>query len=101
MDVQEAVDAAKKHIAHLFRDEGAGDVQLEEVVYDDAAKRWLVTVSFLRAARRPPDDATLVPSLGHLATRGFLRFRTDFKVVKLNDEGKVLSVTSGPLPTAA
>jgi hypothetical protein len=48
MDVKEAARVAKQHIAELFKDEGAKNIGLEEIEFDEAQKIWRVTVGFSR-----------------------------------------------------
>ena len=43
MDVKQAVQTAKEHVAHLFADEPIMDVGLEEVEFDEVDKVWAGT----------------------------------------------------------
>ena len=77
MDVKEAVRLAKEYIGQLFADEEIMHVGLEEVVFDDAAAEWKITIGF----SRPWDQA--------IETRGMsggeVRLKRSYKVVRVND----------------
>lgn len=80
MEIREAAQRAKQHIAELFTDEGIRHLGLEEIEYDDTAGAWHVTVGFTRAW----DQGSGLISV----TRG-----RDMKVVTLKDtDGAILSV---------
>ena len=84
MDVKEAVQAAKKHVAEIFADESIANVGLEEVEFDETEQVWAITIGF----SRPWDHAG---SVMH-ALEGGSRART-FKTVRIHDEsGRVQSV---------
>jgi len=85
MEVKQAVTLAKQHIAELFADEGAKNLGLEEVEFDESAGVWRVTIGF----SRPWDEPRNV--LASLAGEGLAK-RT-YKIVNvLDSDGQVLSV---------
>lgn len=75
MEVKEAVSRAKSYVMALFAEEGIGDLGLEEVEFDELEGAWEVTLGFTRAWDR---NAIIRPRA--------------FKVVRVADDGKVLSV---------
>ena len=90
MDVKEAVQAAKKHVAEIFADESIANVGLEEVEFDELNKVWAITIGF----SRPWDH------LGGVfrALDGTPRPRT-FKIVRIKDESsRVQSVKHRNVP---
>ena len=48
MDVKAVALRAKTYVADLFDDEEISNVGLEEVEFDDALDRWIVTIGFSR-----------------------------------------------------
>ena len=82
MDVKQAVQTAKEHVAHLFADEHIMNVGLEEVEFDEVDKLWAITIGFSRWGR----PGNVMHALdGDLA-------RT-YKIVRIQDEsGRVESV---------
>ena len=77
MDVKQAVQTAKEHVAHLFADEPIMNVGLEEVEFHELDKVWAITVGFSRSWGGVGD--ILLP-------------RT-YKIVRIQDEsGRVESV---------
>ena len=83
MDVKEAVQAAKKHVAEIFADESIANVGLEEVEFDELNQIWVITIGFSRFWGRPGDVIRALD--GNMA-------RT-FKTVRIHDEsGRVQSV---------
>lgn len=84
MDVKQAVQAAKTHVAEIFADESIANIGLEEVEYGELDKVWAITIGF----SRPWDHAGGV----FRALDGTPRPRT-FKIVRIEDEsGRVRSV---------
>ena len=82
MDVKEAVQAAKEHVAEIFADEPIENVGLEEVEFDELNGVWAVTIGFSRYWGRSMDNV--------FRALGTAR---DFKVVRIEDEtGRVQSV---------
>ena len=82
MDVKEAVQAAKEHVAEIFADEPIENVGLEEVEFDESNRVWAVTIGFSRYWGRSMDNV--------FRALGTAR---DFKVVRIEDEtGRVQSV---------
>lgn len=90
MDVKEAAQTSRDYIADLFSDEGISDVLLEEVVIDDRSGDWRITIGF----ERPREHKS-----GTLGERMNLR-RSErvYKVVRMNQDGRVKSVTDRVLP---
>ena len=83
MDVKQAVQAAKSHVAEIFADESIVNVGLEEVEFDELNRVWAITVGFSRVWGRPGDPIRALD--GETA-------RT-FKIVRIEDEsGRVRSV---------
>ena len=84
MDVKEAVQAAKEHVAEIFVDESVANIGLEEVEFDELNKVWAITIGF----SRPWDH----PGGVFRALDGAPRPRA-FKTVRIDDEsGRVRSV---------
>ena len=84
MDVKQAVQTAKEHIAQLFSDESISNVGLEEVEFNETGSVWEITIGFSRPWDRP---GPIIPALGRLESP-----RT-FKIVRIQDEsGRVESV---------
>ena len=82
MDVQEAVRTAKEHLVALFADEEIMHVGLEEVVFDDAADEWRVTIGF----SRPWDVKVSGMTLGSSE----VQVGRSYKVIRVDDSnGKV------------
>lgn len=92
MDVMQAVVRAKEYVTDVFSDEDLADVGLEEVVFDDEAKVWEVTVGF----NRPWDRLKGLADVMSAASAGeFPEWkRRSFKVVRIEDRtGRVVSLT--------
>lgn len=88
MGAKEAVRAAKEHIAGLFQDEGVMDVGLEELQHypDGELGVWEVTIGFRRVWTGPdPVGNPLAILSGRTSPR-------TYKIVRISDEGKVLSL---------
>ena len=83
MDVKQAVQTAKSHVAEIFADESIANVGLEEVEFDESNQVWAITVGFSRVWGRQGD---IVRALGGDMAR-------TFKIVRIEDEsGRVRSV---------
>ena len=83
MDVKQAVQTAKEHVAHLFADEHIANVGLEEVEFHELDKVWAITIGFSRFWERPKN---LLHTLGGDLAR-------TYKIVRIQDEsGRVESV---------
>ena len=92
MDVKEAVKTAKDYVTELFEGEDLENVGLEEVLFDDEAEVWKVTVGFTR----PWDRAkNLMDAMSAVSAGEFPEWkRRSFKVVQIQDgTGKVVSLT--------
>lgn len=93
MDIKQAVETAKRHVAEVFSDEGITPPTLEEVEFDDGPEAWNVTVGFFRR-----DSAPVGPLVqDQRAYDEFLGFsppaRKDYKIVRISDKtGQPLSV---------
>ena len=84
MDVKQAVQTAKEHVAHLFADEHIMNVGLEEVEFDEVDKLWAITIGFSRSWGRPAVE--VMRALGGDSAR-------TYKTVRIQDEsGRVESV---------
>ena len=84
MDVKEAVQTAREHVAEIFADEFIANVGLEEVEFDEIKQIWAITIGF----SRPWDHAGGITR----ALEGGSRTRT-FKIVRIEDKtGRVQSV---------
>ena len=80
MDVKEAVRTAREYIVDLYQEEDVSNVGLEEVVFDDAADEWRITIGFAR----PWDLQNALRRIGEARS---------YKAVCISDKsGKVTSV---------
>ncbi len=85
MEVREAVVSAKQHVVELFGDENIVNIGLEEVVFDEDADKWKITIGFSRPWDRKNPLATTFTEAG--------RSDRSYKVLCINDaDGKVESV---------
>ncbi len=93
IDVQEAISTAKAYIGKLFKSDGAINIGLEEVAFDELENCWRITVGFTR-----PWDTT--PLKGGIAT-SFLfpgSAPRTYKVVGISAvDGKVTQITNRPV----
>ena len=89
MDVKEAAQMSREYVADLFGDEGISEVRLEEVVIDDGTGDWCITIGF----DRPWENTR-----GSLGERLGLRGERAYKVVRMNQDRRVKSVTDRVLP---
>lgn len=89
MDVKEAVDLAKQHVADLFAKEGLVNLGLEEVEYDDARELWRITVGFSRAWDQQGVALLVGPA------------KRTYKVVIIDKAGKAVSVKNRETANAA
>ncbi|MDE0206296.1 MAG: hypothetical protein OXP66_09755 [Candidatus Tectomicrobia bacterium] len=88
MDVKQAVRKAIHYVTDIYADAKIKDVDVEEIVFDDARNAWKITVGFFR--QWSPEKLAQV--LGHIESRQW-KNRT-FKVVEINDgDGRVVSMT--------
>ena len=99
MDVKEAVQTAKAHIADLYADENIQHIGLEEVIFDDALGAWKVTVGFFRAwdkRNTPLGEFSAISGGKNPDWR-----RRSFKVIRIDNETReVSSMTHRSLPAA-
>ncbi len=99
MDVKEAVQTAKAHIADLYADESIQHVGLEEVTFDNEFDAWKVTIGFFREwdKRSKPSSGLAVRVSGETPDWK----RRAFKVVRIDNEtGEIRSMTHRSLPAA-
>ena len=93
MDVKEAVKTAKAYVADLFEGEGLESIGLEEVVFEDEADVWKITIGFARPWDRVKGVTEAMSALSFGGSPEWKR--RSFKVVRIEDgSGKVLSLTS-------
>ena len=91
MNVKEAVRAANKYITELFADEEVQDLGLEEVVFDETANAWKITIGF----SRPWERRSLAANLGGQDWKN-----RSFKVVEINDHtGEIVAMTHRSVTT--
>ena len=90
MNVKEAAQRAKQHIAELVTDEDVQNIGLEEVEFDGNSGVWRVTVGF----SRPWDRLDESPYGSVTEIFGGQRKRVrDMKVVAVDDaDGRIVSV---------
>ena len=92
MGVKDAVRKAKEYVADTFAEESIEHLGLEEVVFDETAQAWKVTVGFFRPWNRP---------LGNALLGGDAWKQRSFKVVHIEDgSGRILSLTHRSLGAA-
>ena len=85
MDVKQAVQTAKEHIAQLFSDEPISNIGLEEVEFNETVSVWEITIGFSRSWDRP--GGSFISDLARLESP-----RT-YKTIRIQDEsGRVESV---------
>ena len=88
MDVKEATHITRDYITAVFADEEITQLGLEEAVYDPDAGQWRITFGFAR-----PWDKQ-----GALGLRMGLKVPRDYKVVVIDNEGRVISLTDRLMP---
>lgn len=81
MEVKEAASLAKQYVRDLFAEEKIANLGLEEVVFEDKSKSWLITVGFSR-----PWDVT--HTFGGILPPGDPK--RSYKVVKISDADKTV-----------
>jgi hypothetical protein len=92
MDVKQVVGVAKDYVKDLFASEGIFDLGLEEVEFDENAKRWNVTIGFSRPWDKPVLGTTISEKLAALAERTASPKRS-YKIVRIDDvSGQVLAL---------
>lgn len=90
MDAKEAITAAKAYVAEVFASDGARNIGLEELRFDDRRSLWLVTVGFTRPWEGPQGLSRWISEAQPVP-------RT-FKTVEIEDEGgKILGVRHWPV----
>ena len=96
MDAKRAVKIAKEYVAEILEGESIENLGLEEVVFDDKAAVWKMTVGF----NRPWDQIKNLADALSAASEGQIPEwrRRSYKIVEINDEtGEVISMTNRPL----
>ncbi len=81
MDAKTAVAAAKNAVAEYFGEEGPTNIGLEELEFDEASDRWLITVGFTRSWDARHGIGALADAL-----------RRTYKVVVIDSNGKAVSI---------
>ncbi|MFC5342671.1 hypothetical protein ACETK8_05940 [Brevundimonas staleyi] len=92
MEIQEAIQTAKQTVAELFEPEGATNIGLEELEFDEDSDTWDVTIGFSRPWDRPTLGAIAeMTALTTATPRPALR-RT-YKIVSLaKGDGKLIAI---------
>ena len=88
MGVKQAVHTAVVYVADIYADWNVMDVDVEEIVFDDAQNAWKITVGFFRHWNPTNVQQVFRPTVS--------RQRKDrtFKVVQIDDgDGQVVSMT--------
>ena len=92
MQPREAISIAKDYIKLIYEDEGAFNIGLEEIEFDDHV--WNVTVGFSRRWDRAPKSPFVVAVLEGQDDRATAR---TYKIVEVSDSnGEVLAVRNRP-----
>ena len=86
MNVREAIRLAKAYVQEVFQDEAIAQIGLEELDFREADEAWDVTVGFARSL--PP----FTGSIGKLSASFGAGGQRVFKVVRINRDGKILSM---------
>ncbi len=93
MDVRDATRKAKEYLVDLFDGEEIKHVGLEEVVFDETANCWGITIGFSRPWDRNAHPTALAVAFGDR------RLARSYKVIRVNaDDGRVVSLTDRVLP---
>mgnify|MGYP000937835102 CR=1 FL=1 len=91
MEAKDAVNCAKAYVTDLFREDGVGDLRLEEIEFDEQARIWNVTLGFVRVGY-VRDSKGMMTGLAAALEAIDSRTRV-YRVVRVQDEdGRVLSV---------
>lgn len=91
MDVKQAAKEAKKYLLGLYSDEELTNVGLEEVEFENSTGSWKITIGF----SRPWDHKSAL-----LTALGDQRPARSYKVVRIDDDGDVISVIDRVLPAS-
>lgn len=95
MEVQDAIRTAKTVVANLFESEGATNIGLEELEYDDENDAWNVTVGFSRLWDRPSLGVVEAVRVAGAGIDPRPTPRRTYKIVSLaKDDGKLISITN-------
>ena len=92
MDVKEASRRAKKYVIDVYRDENIANVGLEEAEFDELSDDWKITIGFSRPWNTKNPVTTVL---------GRSRPERSYKVVRIDDDGHVKSLTDRFLPAAS
>ncbi len=92
MDVKEASRRAKEYVIDIYSGEEIYNVGLEEIEFDELSSAWKITVGFSRpwSTKNPVTTA-----LGRLWPD------RSYKIVHMDDEGRIQSLTDRFLPAAS
>lgn len=86
MDVKQAVATAKAYVADVFSDERPTNIGLEEIVFDENADAWKITIGFSRPWTTTKSAFQVLSAIEAVRT---------FKVLTIsNDDGRVVSMTA-------
>jgi hypothetical protein len=86
MEVGEAINQAKQTFTQIFSGEKFSDITLEEVNYDETNDVWEITLGLTRQSL----DRSNALANALLAVNP--RLERSYKVVRISDSGKFLSV---------
>jgi hypothetical protein len=86
LDVKQAVATAKAYVADVFSDEQPTNIGLEEIVFDENADAWKITIGFSRPWTAAKNAFAVLSTIEAVRT---------FKVLTIsNDDGRVVSMTA-------
>ncbi len=90
MDVKQAIAIAKQYVRDLYEEEQISNLGLEEVTFMPDTRQWNITVAFSRPWNSQRSNAAeVIEKLGGITPQ-----KRSYKVVTLEDDGRVLSMTS-------
>lgn len=105
MDIKEAVARAKAFVAETFADERPSNLGLEELEFDDEHKTWNITIGFSRPWQDPAANPALADLIGAASLTSSLanlrRLQRSYKVVRIKEDGTVLSLKNRIVTDAA
>jgi hypothetical protein len=97
MEVKEAVVRAKDYVREVFADESISNLGLDEVVYDDFSNTWDITIGFSRPWSAPHSVSSYGAAFSKLIQDISVQpLKRSFKIVKIDDTGKILSLKNRP-----
>ncbi len=96
MDVKAAIAIAKDYLKDVYADEQLSNIGLEETEYNEATKRWSITLGFSRPWNTPRTRAQeVLESMGAVTS-----LRRTLKIVTIGQDGAVVSMKN-PSPAEA